>query len=138
MALTIETKIDINANTEKVWSILMDTDSYKDWNPFISSVVGNLDKGNKITIHVPGMKFKPKILVSQKEKELRWRGKLLFNGLFDGQHYFLLENNNGMTQFIHGEIFSGILVPLFKKKLTTETKLGFEAMNMALKKRAEL
>jgi hypothetical protein len=35
----------------------------------------------------------------------------------------------------HGEYFSGLLVAAFRKKLKTETKAGFEEMNLALRER---
>ncbi len=38
--------------------------------------------------------------------------------------------------FIHGENFSGVLIPFFKKMIL-DTKKNFEAMNEELKKRAE-
>jgi hypothetical protein len=45
---------------------------------------------------------------------------------------------SGGTLFRHGETFSGFLVPLvFRGALKRATERGFEAMNQALKLRAE-
>ncbi len=80
------------------------------------------------------MTFKPLILKYEKNKEFRWIGKLLFKGIFDGEHYFkIVGNSNGTTTFIHGEKFSGLLVSLFSKTLD-KTKSGFELMNESLKR----
>ena len=39
--------------------------------------------------------------------------------------------------FVQREEFRGLLVPLFSRSLDTDTRRGFEAMNQALKERAE-
>ena len=136
--MTIETQIHINASAEKVWNIFTDFEKYPKWNPFVKSLTGEVAEGNQISAVLAKMTFKPIVLKFQKNKEFRWLGKLFFKGLFDGEHYFILqENEDNSTTFIHGEDFSGILVGLFKKKLETETKAGFREMNEALKKRAE-
>ena len=83
------------------------------------------------------MTFKPLILKFEQNREFRWIGKLLFKGIFDGEHYFkLTDNNNGTTTFVHGEQFGGILVG-FLGKTFEKTKSGFQLMNEALKEECE-
>jgi hypothetical protein len=138
MTKEITTEIIIHASPEKVWAILTDFKAYPNWNPFIKSVDGDVHVGNKIKVRLDGMVFKPKVLAFETNKEIRWIGRLLFPGLFDGEHTFLLiDNGDGTTSFIQRETFNGILVPLFHKKLDTDTKAGFEAMNKKLKVEAE-
>lgn len=56
----------------------------------------------------------------------------------DGEHYFQLQaRDGGGTRLLHGERFSGLLLPLLKSNLQGPTRAGFEAMNLALKARAE-
>lgn len=137
--MELQTEINIEASPEKVWTVLTDFKNYPSWNPFIKSLEGNVAVGNQIQAQIQDMKFKPVVLQFVQNKEFRWKGKLFFQGLFDGEHYFQLNaNEDGTTTLIHGELFSGILIPLFKKKLNTETRAGFETMNKALKKRCEL
>jgi len=85
------------------------------------------------------MSFKPRLLVFEPRKELRWKGQLLVPGIFDGEHYFqLFESSPGRVQFLHGELFSGLLVPLaFRGSMRVGMERGFAAMNRALKLRAE-
>jgi hypothetical protein len=45
--------------------------------------------------------------------------------------------SGGRIRFIHRERFSGVLVELVWRRLDRDTRLGFEAMNAALKARAE-
>ncbi len=135
---TIKTQISIDATPEKVWQILTDFDKYPDWNPFILSLTGVMETGQKINIKLADMSFNPTILKFEKNKEMRWIGKLLFKGLFDGEHSFIIEDNkDGTVTFKHEEIFNGLLVGPFSKKLDTQTKQGFEMMNQKLKELAE-
>ncbi|WP_222706985.1 SRPBCC domain-containing protein [Neolewinella aurantiaca] len=134
--LHIQTTIQLPAPPEKVWAVLTDFDSYPRWNPFVTRAEGDWAVGNTVAITAGGMDFKPKVLAFTPDRELRWKGKLLFNGIFDGEHYFLLTDNcDGTTELEHGECFTGLLVPAFRKKLETETKAGFEEMNLALLER---
>lgn len=136
MKLCTETTIHAPANV--VWNILMDSGKYPEWNPFISKMEGDLKIGNQIHVELGGMTFDPIVLSFLPKREFRWRGKLLIKGLFDGEHYFLLyENEDGSSHFVQGEIFSGILVRLFKNNVLVKTKANFEKMNAALKSRAE-
>ena len=62
---------------------------------------------------------------------------MLFPGIFDGEHYFLLEPiGESRTRLTQGEKFSGLLVGLLSGTLST-TEAGFKAMNTALKQQAE-
>lgn len=138
----IETQIIIKATSEKVWNILMDFDTYSEWNPFIKFISGDKNIGNNLLVKIQPdkdkiMTFKPIILKVDKNKEFRWLGKFLFKGLFDGEHYFILsQTSEGYTTLIHGEIFNGMLVGLLKGILN-KTEEGFKTMNVALKDKAE-
>jgi hypothetical protein len=138
----IETVIHIHRPLEQVWDVLMDFAAYPEWNPFITSISGDPFPGNriKVTAKLPGkkgMEFKPVVLKSEPMSELRWKGKLIFKGLFDGEHYFILNRlPNGSTALHHGERFSGILPPVLKGMLK-KTEMGFQKMNVALKERCE-
>ena len=135
----IQTEILINASPEKVWSILTNFEEYPSWNPFVLSLTGEMVVGQKIKIVLPDMSFNPTLLVYNENKEMRWIGKLLFKGVFDGEHSFvIIDNENGTVTFKHEEIFSGMLVGPFSKKLDRDTKPGFQAMNEKLKDLAEM
>lgn len=138
----LETRIEIAAPVERVWSLLVDFVSYARWNPFIRSIEGTLELGQPLNVFIQppgssGMRFRPTVLAVVPNRELRWQGKLLFAGLFDGEHYFRLERTARGVIFHQGEIFSGILVPLFSRSLDGATRQGFVAMNEAIKREAE-
>ena len=134
----IKTSIQILATPQRVWEVLTDFNEYKTWNPFITSVEGDFKVGNNVSINAGGMKFKPVVLEYKENEEIRWLGKFLFKGLFDGEHSFvIIDNEDGTSMFEHNEVFNGILVGLFSNKLDTETKQGFIEMNNELKRIAE-
>jgi len=138
----ISTQIAIKASAAAIWNVLLDFDHYPEWNPFIKSISGKRKTGSQLTVFLQppgekGMTFKPTVLESKPHQEFRWLGKLWRGFLFNGEHYFLLQDmGNGTTNFIHGEKFTGILVGMLGGMLKN-TKNGFEAMNEALKQRAE-
>ena len=138
----IQTEILINTDIAKVWNVLMNFDNYPKWNPFITSISGEPKLGSRLTVSIKppggnGMTFKPNILTLEANKEFRWKGKLGINGIFDGEHYFILESvDKDITKFIHGEKFSGLLVPLVGKILD-KTQKGFQLMNESIKKECE-
>jgi hypothetical protein len=84
------------------------------------------------------MTFRLVVLTATPRRELRWRGRLLMPGLFDGEHAFQLELlSTAGCRLHHTERFSGLLVGLMRGSLLDATREGFEAMNGALKRRAE-
>jgi hypothetical protein len=138
----LHTSIEIDSTPERVWEILTDFPSYPGWNPFIRSVIGEPvpDAELRVRIQPPGrraMSFRPKVLVAEPQRELRWLGHLLVPRVFDGEHSFQIEQSDaGRVRFVQAERFTGALVPLFGRTLEP-TRRGFEAMNEALKRRAE-
>ena len=83
------------------------------------------------------MTFKPNVRAVEASRELRWLGRLLLPGVFDGEHSLRIEPlDGGRSRFVQSERFSGLLVGLFKGTLA-KTDAGFEQMNAALKARVE-
>ena len=138
----IETEIIIESNVSTVWNSLTNFESYPSWNPFIISIQGVSKVGDKFTVSIKppnssGMTFKPILLTFDKDREFRWKGQFIMKGIFDGEHYFILEKiNDHQTKFIHGEKFNGLLVGLMSNILKNTVE-GFKLMNVALKKVSE-
>jgi len=136
--MKLETTIIINAPIQTVWTIFSDFKKYPEWNPFVHSLNGAVEVGEQIEITLPQMNFKPRVLKYNHQDELRWRGKLGVKGIFDGEHYFQMEAmGDDQTKFIHGEHFSGLLMPFMIRQLNGSIKDGFIEMNEAFKKRSE-
>lgn len=139
----IQTEIEIDASAERVWSVLSDFNSYHEWNPFIKSAVGQPIQGERLRIAVQPngakpMRFSPRVLVSEPGRELRWLGRLVVPGVFDGEHRFIIEKlSDNKVRFEQSERFNGLLVGPLRATLERGTKRGFEEMNRALKARSE-
>src|SRR5664279_4409772 len=124
----VDTQIEINASAERVWSILMDFPDHARWNPFVRSIEGPATVGGSLSVCIQppgsnGMRFRPTVLAVEPKREFRWKGKLLIPGLFDGEHFFMLEpKSDTQLVFRQSEVFSGLLVPLFRRSLDGATK----------------
>jgi hypothetical protein len=138
----INTSIEITAPPSAVWAVLTDFQRYAEWNPFIIEIGGERRVGGRLRVRLrppggPASTFAPTVLAFDPERELRWIGHAFAPGLFDGEHAFRLESaDGGSTRFVQSESFSGLLVPLLSGMLPNVQR-GFEAMNAALKGRAE-
>lgn len=142
MGHELHTEIEIAATPETVWAILTDLEAYAEWNPFVTSSQGTVAVGERLVnrMEPPGgraMTFKPTVTEVDEGRVFEWLGRLGLPGIFDGRHRFALEPTAKGTRVLHSESFGGVLVPFMKKTLETQTRGGFEAMNEALKVRAE-
>lgn len=139
----IVTEIEIDASRSKVWAVFGNLAGHSTWNPMIPSIDGDLKVGQTldVTIQLPGqspMAIRPEVLVATENEELRWRGKMGVRGIFDGEHYFVLEETDtGTTLLRHGEVFSGMLVYPIMALIEDNTLEGFQALNTALKATVE-
>jgi hypothetical protein len=138
---TIASEIKIAATPGRVWRVLTDVEKYPRWNPFIKKAEGELKEGATlhIVIQPPGgkeMAFRPRVLTVAEGSELKWLGKLLVSGIFDGEHHFWIDPLPEGVTFHQEETFRGVLVP-FTNSVLERTSRGFELMNQALKIEAE-
>jgi hypothetical protein len=139
----IRTAVDIAAPPERVWSLLVDTERWNEWNPFANRVEGELQVGQRVVVYMtsgPGgraMRITPEVTLVVPGRELRWVGGLLHPLVMQGEHYFCLESlEDRGCRFLHGEVFRGVLVaPL--GRLLQRSERNYQAMNEALKTRAE-
>lgn len=121
----------------------MDFENYSSWNPFITSISGNPSTGNVINVAIQppeksSMKFTPIVLNNTPNQEFRWKGKLGVSGIFDGEHYFVLNPlSPTQTELTHGENFSGFLTGIVFNMMEESTQKGFELMNESLKNHLE-
>jgi hypothetical protein len=139
---TIRVVTEIAAPAATVWAELSAVTEYAAWNPFITTFRGQLVAGSRLDIRIapPGgraMTFRPTVTAVQEGRRLEWLGRLVLPGVFDGRHSFQLEAlGDGRTRLTQAEEFSGVLVP-FTRTMLERTRAGFEAMNEALRLRAE-
>ncbi len=140
---TISTHIKIRAKPEKVWKILTKFSDYEKWNPVITRITGEASLGKKIQVQIHTIKGKnriyhPTITKFDINEGLRWQGKSFLPGIFEGERIFeIKEMSSAEISFVHMEVFRGFGVKLMGNRLDEDLQLSFQAMNSALKTRAE-
>jgi hypothetical protein len=143
MATRLQADIEIQATPERVWEVLTDFGGYADWNPFMIHAAGQAAVGSRLEVRMrpPGRRpttFRPQVLEAEPGRRLRWLGRVLVPGLFDGEHSFTIRPAGpGRVSLSQDERFRGILAPVLLRFIAEPTLLGFRQMNQALKDRAE-
>jgi hypothetical protein len=146
----LHAEIEIAASAERVWQLLTDFPSYPQWNPFEARISGRPRIGERLVVHFefPGAKGLAetrgstqwvKVTKAKPHRELRWLGRAPpVPGLLSGEHSHIIEPlEENRLRFIQREVFRGLLVPLFLRRMGTNLQRGYEGMNLALKQRAE-
>ncbi|CNF70516.1 Polyketide cyclase / dehydrase and lipid transport [Mycobacterium tuberculosis] len=137
---TLRASIEIDATPEQVWTVLSDLPAYPQWNPFIVSSSGRLEKGatlrNVMRDSGGDTTFTPTVLEAAPGRELRWIGRIGPGGIFDGEHRFVIEPlAAGRVRLTQSERFTGVLIPFFRGQLNERTLPQFRALNEALTQR---
>lgn len=136
------TALEIDAGAGTVWETLTDFASYPEWNPMLKSASGELEAGARLDLcFAPSgekaRRFRPKLLVVEPGRELRWLGNPGVPGVLESQHYFIIETlPESAVRLVHGMVFYGLLSPLVAGPLLRKAKGPFEEMNRALAERA--
>jgi hypothetical protein len=140
MTQKISATIEIAAAPEQVWAVLADLASYPEWNPVFREASGQLTPGNRITIKSTQpetghtMTVKVKVLTAEPATELRWASSVL--RLMTGEHSFILSPTGGGTQLVQTQTYRGLFTR-FPAKTINRIQASFEAINQAIKQRAE-
>ena len=137
------TAFPIGASAEAVWEILIDFDSYGEWNPSLPSISGELRAGSTVslTLGMPG-RPSPRVKATLGDvvpaRRLTWHGNAGADWLFAGDREFLIEEQPaGTVLFTHIEGVHGALFPLFRVVMGSAIQRSHDAFNAALKQRAE-
>ena len=142
MAKLIRTETTINAPIHMVWQILTEFESYNEWNPFLKNVSADFRSGGKVKFSaiVRGrkLKFAAKFNRVEELSYFAWSGDdAPISFAVNGNHYFELKKlDEKRTLFIHGENFTGLIIPAISF-LLNQAQPAYESMNLALKERAE-
>jgi hypothetical protein len=137
-AREIRTEIEIEGTAQQVWDTLTDFESYSKWNSGFVKAAGRAAVGDTLRItfsQKPGktMDMHPTVLVADPGRELRWLGRLLMPGIFDGEHRFEIhETEPGHVTFVQAERFSGVLVPFVRGMIQGNTLSMLRRVNADL------
>lgn len=111
----VYTEKHIDATPQQIWSVLMDTKAYAQWNEFIPNAEGNYALGATIINHavMPNAskptEMKTKVITFEKEQLLHQHGGIPGIITFD-HRYRLNPKNDGTTLLIQEEDYKGLYV----------------------------
>ena len=140
----IRTELEIDASADAVWAVLADFDRYGEWNPFIVKIRATPAPGTPVDftglIGSRKVKIQARMVEAREPRGFWWRGprSRALGRLFRGEHYFEIHPlEERRCRFVHGERFSGWVVPLLERWLERVIRPTYERVNVALKRRVE-
>jgi len=130
----------IDAQPNDVWAVLTDAAAYRDWNPEIVAIDGQIAAGSRITAHVrlgSGVMRRVGMRVTEltPPSQMEWTGGLPF-GLFVGRRTFTVTPRNDGTEFRLHLRMSGPLSSAIGKSVG-DRQPEVDSFAAALKARAE-
>jgi hypothetical protein len=130
----------IQADADRIWSLLTDAAGFPRWNSTVKSVEGPIALGQTLKLEVPaapGRVFKPKVTTFEPGKAMVWSDGMA--PMFKGVRTYSLTpspSGDGTTVFSMREEFSGLMLPMIKGSLP-DFKPIFEAYAEDLRREAE-
>jgi hypothetical protein len=134
------TSAKISASPERVWAVLADGEAYRQWNPEIVGVEGQIDLGASITAQVRlgdgAVRSVPqRVIEFEPPHRMTWVGGLPL-GLFVGRRTFIVTPAGDGAEFQMHLRMSGLLSSLILKSVG-DRQPEIDKFSAALKSRAE-
>lgn len=136
---SFSTTTSIQAPAETIWAILCDTAQWPAWNPTVVKVEGTIALGETLALFTQSKPNRAFVLTVSEyipHQRMVLSGGMPL-GLFSGTRtYTLTPQTDGPVQFTMGEVFSGLLSPVFGRAIP-DLQPSFDEFAAALKHRAE-
>ncbi|MFK7795332.1 MAG: SRPBCC family protein [Gammaproteobacteria bacterium] len=140
----VRTEIDIVAAPGEVWVVLADINNWHQWNPIINDSSGNVSLGETLAITMAGAKeyqkgpvYNPIITGLEKPSYFHWRAEMMTSFIMTNDKIIELQAAPMGTRLVHRETFKGMAVPMLRGTFDRNVPTMLNAMNQALKKKAE-
>jgi hypothetical protein len=141
VAVTIKTtfsrqtavSINIHADKDIIWALLINGQDYPKWNSTINSISGNISKGEKIKLKST---FDAKRVFKISIKEVEPENYMVWGNAMGKRTFSLKAITSGLTNFSMKEKIGGPMFPLFAKMIPPFDKT-FERFARDLKHEAE-
>jgi hypothetical protein len=140
---TLQKREKINASPDAIYGILIDLESYADWNPWNFAARGKAQVGGPlvevdVTLGTRKMTVQHKILVMSPGRVFQWADTGWFTTMCYGQRTRYLEPHaDGGTDYLVTLQLTGPLVSLVRLMFGRHLVSGLAAETAALKARAE-
>ena len=138
-------KVEINAPASLVWEVLVDLDSYPQWNPYTVRVASALDMGGSVDLYLPHP-GKPGETLHQREyllafapgQLLSWGMKWLHPWVLGARRDQHLQSlGEARCSYYTTDSFRGVLTGSVMRQHGAWIKQGFDGVAHSLKQRAE-
>jgi hypothetical protein len=133
-----EASAAIDASPEKVWSTLVATGAWPEWDPSCVKIEGTVALGAKMKAFsklAPGRAFPVKVSELVENERMVWTGGMPL-GLFRGERSFTLSRDGKGTRFQLREVFSGPMLAVIGGSIPDLTE-SFQGFVAGLKARVE-
>jgi hypothetical protein len=130
-------RCNIAAKPARVWALLTNAADFPRWNSTVTSIQGEIARGNKLALRVPISErtFTPKVKELEPEARMVWGDGMA--PMFKGERTFTLTpREDGTTDFAMVEVLSGLMLPMIKGSLPDFVPV-FEQYARDLKSEAE-
>ena len=138
----IEDQIGVQAPAELIWEIVHDLHLWEEWNPTYTRASGVIRIGEPLSLDLalpgqPVQEIRPRVLEWVPNEQLHWQLRLM-GGMIKTVRYIEITTLSEAGCIVdNGEIFGGLMGPSLGKRMGRSVRQGFQAMNEALKARAE-
>ena len=131
---SVRAELVIAASPASIWSVLMDTSSYRDWNPIFVSAQGVFKEGGTISYQMkigesPAVGVEPSVRKLEAEREINQFGGL--GGVLTYNHTWRLEPMGESTKVSQHEEYRGLYVwfwdPSPVERVYTEALVALQA-----------
>ena len=130
----------IRAPAHVIWSILMDSPRWTEWDPSLDRIEGKIAAGEKVKVFSklsPGRAFPVRVARLDPDRGMTWRGGMPLPFLFKGERTFdLVPTADGAVEFRLKEVYTGLMSPMIERSLP-DMQPAFEGFVAGLKQRAE-
>jgi len=117
-SLACRVEENIRAAPARIWRLLTDARDFPRWNSTVTGIEGRIGEGERLRLHAPGTNrtFAPRVSGVVPDERMTWTGGVA--PLFKGVRTFeLMKRDDGTTDFVMQERFTGLMLPLAKGSL---------------------
>ena len=132
---SVRTEILIPAKAQNIWAVLMDEAGYKNWNPILVPLKGEIENGAKIRYRWKQangefIEIESKVIELNENKLLHQRGGT--PGILTFDHRYQLFPEDGETRIVQSEVYRGIGVLFWN---ASQMEPQYQKVNEALRDR---
>lgn len=143
MTFRIDIDVEIEASPDQVWAVLMDTDSYKEWNPFVEDCETTYTPGDpiKLRVNLVGPTFTQVEYMKAFDADARtfsYNMKPMPAGALSSERsHEVVDAGNGKSIYKSRFQLQGWMMPLVRGMMKGALEKGFRGMTHGVKARAE-